>query len=451
MKHKIRILTALVVGLGPCRLLNSKVVLTSLSLLILLVSLPDTALASNPPGTYQTTCQQITVVGTTTLVARCLDASHQLAPPSILQNFNQCIGDIRNDNGALHCNKGTVPPPGSYTQACRYIYTDGSTLIASCSDAAGQLGPPTSLQNFNQCTGDIRNDNGVLHCNTGPPPPGGSYTQSCQYAYSTGTTLIAYCKTGTGQSVWTSLPDFTSCTAIANSCGQLWCAAGAPAGSYQQSCCSIMVNRNALRATCATLGISAPFYSRNSELRDPNGCQGPVFNIDGYLSCSRGPKDPPPGSYQRTCIDPNFDGTSLSAQCETAPNGPLQAASTSSLAGCSDIANQSGSLSCVCSPQITASIAKPANQPTLTVSGKCFLPNHTITIQATDETMSSPTYQKNLLTQPTTSDANGLFSTSMTLSCKSGINLKITATDGRQDPKATYNVVWSNIVSVTCP
>src|SRR5260370_1710857 len=101
MKHKIRILTALVVGLGPCRLLNSKVVLTSLSLLILLVSLPDTALASNPPGTYQTTCQQITVVGTTTLVARCLDASHHLAPPTILHTFNQSIRYIPNLNDAL--------------------------------------------------------------------------------------------------------------------------------------------------------------------------------------------------------------------------------------------------------------------------------------------------------------------------------------------------------------
>src|SRR5260370_25137993 len=104
---------------------------------------------------------------TTRLIARCLDASGQLGPPTFLQNFNQCIGDIRNDNGALHCNKGTGPPPGSYTQTCRYIYTDGSTLIASCSAAASQLGPPPSFQNFNSCNTDIPNDNVRLHYKKG--------------------------------------------------------------------------------------------------------------------------------------------------------------------------------------------------------------------------------------------------------------------------------------------
>src|SRR5260370_110558 len=116
----------------------------------------------SPPGSYTKTCEFIYKEETALMVSCWLDVRH-LVFRSTLQNFNQCIGDIRNDNGVLHCNKGTGSPPGSYTKTFDYIHTEGTTLIASCSDAAGQLGPPTSLQNFNQCTADIRNDNSLLH------------------------------------------------------------------------------------------------------------------------------------------------------------------------------------------------------------------------------------------------------------------------------------------------
>jgi hypothetical protein len=189
--------------------------------------------AANPPGSYQQTCTNVSVNGTT-LNATCKNAVGQWASPSSLPNFNQCIGDIQNYNGQLHCNMGSSPPSGSYTRTCQYIFTSGTTLSATCKNAVGQWASPSSLPDFNQCIGDLQNYNGQLHCNMGSTPPSGSYTQTCQYIFTSGTTLNATCKNAVGQ--WaspSSLPDFNQCKIdIENWNGQLYCSPSPPLAAH---------------------------------------------------------------------------------------------------------------------------------------------------------------------------------------------------------------------------
>jgi len=191
--------------------------------------------------------------------------------------------------------------------------------------------------------------------------------------------------------------------------------------------------------------------TRASTLLIFNTCTSPASNVDGYLSCNRGPQTPPPGSYTQTCTNPTFDGTSLTAQCEREDGTLANPSSIPNVANCSSISNQHGILSCDCSPKIAASLSGKTNV-TLTVTGNCFLPNHSITIQATDNTANSPTQGQSVPPrQPTaTSDASGAFSAQFSFICK-GINIKVSATDGRANPQASYNVLWSNNISLTCP
>ena len=250
-----------------------------------LVAVPRSLWASNPSGSYQQTCTNISVSGTT-LNATCKNASGQWAPPASLPNFNQCIGDIRNLNGQLHCNMGSSPPSGSYTQTCESIYTSGTTLNATCKNANGQWAPPSSLSNFNQCGGDIQNVNGQLECNMGSAPPSGPYTQTCEGISTSGTTLNATCKNASGQ--WappTSLPNFNQCIGvIQNYNGQLHCSMGSspPSGSYTQTCEYIYTSGTTLNATCKNAnGQWAP----PSSLSNFNQCGGDIQNFNGQLRC----------------------------------------------------------------------------------------------------------------------------------------------------------------------
>lgn len=168
----------------------------------------------NPPGSYQTTCRSIELVGTT-LTATCKNDAGQWNPSLPLANFNQCIGDIHNYNGQLHCNMGSTPPSGPYAETCRFIFTSGTTLIANCKNAGGKWVAQTSLGDFKHCVGDIQNHNGQLHCNMGSTPPPGPYIKTCQFIFTSGTKLTANCKNADGKwAAQTSLLDFDHCRGI---------------------------------------------------------------------------------------------------------------------------------------------------------------------------------------------------------------------------------------------
>lgn len=118
------------------------------------------AQSAPPAGSYSQSCQDIKMKGTT-LRAKCLTAGGQLAPAE-LKNANRCSDGVVNVNGILSCQAGTIPP-GSYLSSCKDVRLLGTTLAASCTDAKGK-DAKVELRNANQCTGDIANQGGSLHC-----------------------------------------------------------------------------------------------------------------------------------------------------------------------------------------------------------------------------------------------------------------------------------------------
>jgi len=151
-----------------------------------------TCQAQTPGGSYQQTCRDIGVRGST-LYATCKDEGGNWRNTQ-LSDYRRCNGEIQNLNGNLSCTGGGYGtgnygdrrdrdydhdrdrdrdrqgnyrggyngPPGSYTQTCQNIQVNGNTLQASCQKKNGKM-KNTSLRNFQQCR-DIENDNGKLRC-----------------------------------------------------------------------------------------------------------------------------------------------------------------------------------------------------------------------------------------------------------------------------------------------
>jgi len=156
-----------------------------------------------PGGSYQQTCRDVGVRGST-LYATC-DDGRGGRQSTELRDYQRCGGQIQNINGSLQCNTNTGSyqgrdgdhgqngdrgrdgdhgqngdrgqygnrqngdrdddrgPRGSYVQSCQNIATNGNTLQASCQKKNGGW-RQTSLRNYNQCNGDIANNNGKLQC-----------------------------------------------------------------------------------------------------------------------------------------------------------------------------------------------------------------------------------------------------------------------------------------------
>jgi hypothetical protein len=152
--------------------------LTMFGILALATALwiPATCVAQVPGGSYQQTCRDIGVRGST-LYATCQNMSSGWQATE-LRNYYSCNEEIQNINGTLQCG-GTSGyrgpdrgrdrdhgydrgPRGSYVQTCQNITTSGYTLQASCQKKNGTW-RQTSLANYNQCS-DIANNNGKLRC-----------------------------------------------------------------------------------------------------------------------------------------------------------------------------------------------------------------------------------------------------------------------------------------------
>ena len=153
---------------------------------------------SAPGGSYQQTCRNIGVRGST-LSAECQNTGGGWQSTQ-LRDYNRCNGEIQNINGNLQCtgnNRGgngqnggygrgddhghdadrghdrdhdrdgdrdqyNGAPRGSYYQTCQNVQVNGNTLTASCQKKNGKV-KNTSLHNYQQCR-DIENDNGKLRC-----------------------------------------------------------------------------------------------------------------------------------------------------------------------------------------------------------------------------------------------------------------------------------------------
>jgi hypothetical protein len=147
---------------------------------------------AQPGGSYQQTCRNIGVRGST-LHAECQNTGGGWQSTE-LRDYNRCNGEIQNINGSLQCtgnNRGGYgpndgrgddhgrdadrghdrdhdrdqyngAPRGSYYQTCQNVQVNGNTLTASCQKKNGKT-KNTSLHNYQQCR-DIENDNGKLRC-----------------------------------------------------------------------------------------------------------------------------------------------------------------------------------------------------------------------------------------------------------------------------------------------
>ena len=272
-----------------------------------------------PPGSYQQTCNNVSVNGDT-LTANCQDSSGNWRSAQ-LPGFQRCAGEITNDNGALRClMSGYGPqgmagngPAGSYTQSCRNIHVSGDDLKAECQNREGEWGN-AKLDDYSKCQGDIINDAGHLRCVTGAPVggtygagayqrlngPNGSYLQSCQNIHTEGDDLHARCQTRKGDWRDAKLHDYGKCRGdIINDDGRLRCNIGAPAGayaapgirqglngpqgSYMQTCMDIHVSGDDLKARCQTRNGSV----HDTSMDDYRKCRGDIINDNGNLRCQK--------------------------------------------------------------------------------------------------------------------------------------------------------------------
>ncbi len=151
-----------------------------------------------PPGSYQQTCTDISVSGTT-LTAYCARISDtDMMYRSDLADINLCRGDISNNDGRLTCKKPTNIPRGSYMQTCENISVSETTLTAYCATKSdSRMTHRTQLSEIDLCLGDISNNDGYLTCEKTYYPPG-SYQQTCRVISVSGTTLTAYCAKKSG-------------------------------------------------------------------------------------------------------------------------------------------------------------------------------------------------------------------------------------------------------------
>jgi hypothetical protein len=128
--------------------------ITLCAVFALAIALPALAQTA-PAGSYQLTCKDISVTGTT-LNATCSWQGSYGAPTSL--NFaSGCVGDIANVHGTLACTGAN----GSFALTCRNAQVVGRTLSAQCKNKQGQY-VNTTLQNFTGFDHNISNCGGKL-------------------------------------------------------------------------------------------------------------------------------------------------------------------------------------------------------------------------------------------------------------------------------------------------
>ena len=182
---------------------------------------------TNPAGTYQQTCSDISV-SRGALYAKCQDTKGK-SHSAKLSHFEKC-SDIANKDGKLECVGGSQSaapsqPAGSYTDSCKNIQMKGTTLHAVCKSLDGRE-MPTTLKDANRCAEGVANINGILNCEVSGVLPPGSYIATCKDVRLQGNSLSASCNDGKDHWRSTSMRDANKCNGdIANQNGTLRCTA----------------------------------------------------------------------------------------------------------------------------------------------------------------------------------------------------------------------------------
>jgi len=126
--------------------------------------------AAAPPGSYQQSCRQLSVVGPkrpdALLTAECRSTKGQWRPTSLY--YKNCTDDIVNDNGTLVCaneQAGDNLPPGNWRTTCRNGYIDGRALHAECPSFGGRW-VEAGLEMGGCPWGPVTSANGALACDS---------------------------------------------------------------------------------------------------------------------------------------------------------------------------------------------------------------------------------------------------------------------------------------------
>jgi hypothetical protein len=185
---------------------------------------PGVAQEAKPSGSYQQSCNDISVKKGN-LYASCQDDKGK-SHSAKLSHYEKC-SNIVNKNGSLHCGTGeggnSTLPRGSYTESCHDITMKGNTLHAICKSVDGHEAP-AALRDANRCVQGVANINGVLNCEASDVLPPGSYISTCKDVRMQGSTLMASCDNGKGRPVAAELRDAHKCTGnILNDNGKLKC------------------------------------------------------------------------------------------------------------------------------------------------------------------------------------------------------------------------------------
>jgi hypothetical protein len=197
------------------------------------------------------------------------------------------------------------------------------------------------------------------------PEPDGTFTESCQNIQVRNGDLRAQCRAVNGSLNWTTLDDYEQCDGdIANLNGELVCRGGAddrgrdrdndrdrdgsrgslPDGSYRQSCRDIRTDDGDLFAECR----DRQGRYQDSELENYRRCDGEIVNDDGDLRCERDDdddRDLPRGSWRDSCRDYDVSRGVLTAECRNRAGRWLDA--RLDLRNCrQDVVNDNGRLVC---------------------------------------------------------------------------------------------------------
>jgi hypothetical protein len=228
------------------------------------------ASAQVPGGSYQQTCRNIGMNGNT-LYASCKDRDGHWHDTQ-LSDIQSCSDQVINDDGNLRCdrngngnyygngqygdrdrdrdrdrdhgryNNGQYGYGyGTYTDTCRDIRQNGNRIDATCQKKDGGW-RNTSLDNADQCGGQIVNIDGHLRCggtggnnngyynypngqyNNGYGSPGGTYVETCRDIRNSGDRIDATCQKRDGGWRRTSLDNASQCRSqIINDNGRLRC------------------------------------------------------------------------------------------------------------------------------------------------------------------------------------------------------------------------------------